>query len=775
MAATRLATLIAFALAATGGAAEAPATAATSAATTAATSGGSELAAIDALIETAVRHGLPDARGAVLVSGRLALAWKGTAGGLLAMPGSQRWLFSSTSSSDQEASATGEVEGLHLHLSDGSWLVGLAGHLPAGAGFTVGTGGSKELGPAAAGLPPGTGEGLASYLRSQLDRLDEDDRSAAARGLAVLPAPHNGLLAPMAGIHLRRAGAPQAADLERALTLLAQVGPWAQPAPDASLDLGLGGSGQRNPGIRMAGKDRLQLPTASEAVRRELRTWALARLIAADDGARPAALAAALAVTGDEAAADCRRIAEGRALPANPTRRAPLAERVAAWRPTRSHMINPGSRAGLSSDDLDGEPRHLPASRTGSASLVQEADADALIQLLDDRRPSRWVDRGIPRTLGDNALRTLADLLQSDPRSLVGRDPKAAWNDAERTACATAIAAWWNANRAKGLAGVLAESLPGLPPAQALALVARQKPANRAKLQAALGRAWSANRPKEEDLAQVLQDWAAFLVAAKDIPEVQAAMTGWKPRSHTLALACACWGQLHGDAGALDLALGATLDEGDGEAQSAALVLAGELPTLARLKLVEGLLARPDDDTYRALALWTAGFSSRGGHQLRPLIEAIRGPDRQQQGGKPLRLAALAKVLDDQRPLPAGLVTISGEHLMVETGKGSRQGRPLRNQHGPGAQAKPAGNAPAADLRWCDLAGWGAFTNPWELGLHEQGRLPAPLDLTAALAARDPQLKELRELVAEMAADALEEAGLPPLGVKPADAPKSLF
>jgi hypothetical protein len=779
MAVIRLASLITLALAGTGStgvlSAAESATAAASAATTAAVNAEGQRAAIDALIETAVRHGLPDARGAVLVSGKLALSWKGTSDELIRMPVSERQLFSMSSRSDQEASATGEVDGLHLRLSDGSWLVGLGGHLPTGGGFTIGTGDSKDLGPAAAGLPPANkDDGFIGYLRSQLTRLDPDDRAAVERGLAVMPPTRNGFLAPLAAIHLRRAGTPQAADLACALTLLAQVGPWAQPAPDASLDLSLAGSGQRFQGFRMGGKDVQKLPAAGEMVRRELRTWALARLIAADDDARPTALAAALALTGDEAAADCRRIAEGRALPGNPPAKAPLAERVAAWRPAQGRVRTMGNPSGLSSDELDDDQRLSPIRRPGTTALVREADADALVQLLDDRRPSRWVDRGIPRTLGDNALRALADLLQSDPRTLAGRNPKAAWNDAERTACATAITAWWNANRAKGLAGVLAESLPGLPPAQALALVARQKPANRAKLQAALGLAWSANRPKEEDLAPVAQELAGFLVAAKDVPEVQAAMTGWKPRNPTLALACACWSQLRGDAGALDLVLSSTLDDGDFEAQSAALSLAGELPTPARMKLVAGLLARNDEDAYRVVALWASAFSGHGIYQLHPLVEVLRGPDRKQRPPA-VRLAALAKVLDDQRPLPAGLVTIDGEHLMVETGKGSRQGRPLRNQHGPGAQAKLAGTAPAADLRWCDLAGWGAFTNPWELGLHEQGQPPAPLDLTAALAARDLQLKDLRELVAEKAAAALEDAGLPPLGGKPADAPKSLF
>ncbi|MCK6490093.1 MAG: hypothetical protein L6R48_17540 [Planctomycetes bacterium] len=780
MAATRLATLITLALAGSGGAAPLgaaeSATAAASAATAATVSADGQRAAIDALIETAVRHGLPDARGAVLVSGKLALAWKGTSDELVRMPVSQRLLFNSTSRSDQEASASGEVEGLHLRLSDGSWLVGLGGHLPAGGGFTVTTGDCKELGPATAGLPPGNKEdGFAGYLRSQLGRLDPDDRAAVERGLAVMPATRNGFLAPLAAIHLRRAGAPQAADLERALTLLAQVGPWTQPAPDATLDVGLAGSGQRIQGGRMGGKGTLKLPTAEEAVRRELRTWALARLIAADDDGRPAALAAALAVAGDQSAADCRRIAEGRALPANPPAKAPLAERVAAWRPAQGRNMAMGAHSGLSSDELDDDQRLSPVRRPGATSLVREADADALVQLLDDRRPSRWIDRGIPRTLGDNALRAFAGLLQSDPRTLAGRDPKAAWNDAERTACATAITAWWNANRAKGLAGVLEETLPTLPLAQALALVASQRPATRARLQAALGRAWSAHPPKEQELEQSLQEFCTFLVAAKAVPEVETALSAWKPSAPQTILAIATWKQLRGDAAALDTAFTTVMKEADSESLWTVLALAEELPTPARLKLVEGLLAHPDDDGYRALALWTAGFSGRGSYQLRPLIEAIRGPGHQQQGGKALRLAVLARVLDDQRPLPEGLVTIDGEHLMVEIGKGTRQGRQLRNQHGPGAQAKPAGAAPATDLRWCDLAGWGAFSNPWELGLHEQGQQPAPLDLTAALAARDLQLKELRELVAEKAATALEEAGLPPLGGKPADAPKSLF
>jgi hypothetical protein len=775
MAITRLATLIALALAGTAGAGPLIAAEPATPAATATANDDGQRAAIDALIATAVQHGLPDARGAMLVDGKLALAWKGSAEELQAMPGSLRSCFNSFTHSDQEASATGEVEGLHLRLADGSWLVGLGDHLPAGSGFTVGSGDCKELGPAAAGLPPGQIDGIAGYLRLQLPRLDPDDRPAVERGLALMPAPRHGVMAPMAAIHLWRAGAPQAADLERALALLAQVGPWVQPTPDTTLDVGLADSRQRRHGFRMGRAGALKLPTMAASMRHELRTWVLTRLIAAGDDARPAALAAALAVAGGESAADCRRIAEGRALPANPPAKAPLAERVAAWRPAQGTSVSDFGRTGLSSDELDAEGHHRPSLKTRSASLVHEADADGLVELLDDHRPSRWVDRGIPRTLGDNALRAFAGLLQSDPRTLAGRDPKAAWNDTERSACATAIAAWWNANRTKGLAGVLEETLPTLPLPQALALVASQKPATRTRLQAALGRAWTARQPKDQELAQSLQEFCSFLVAAKAVPEVGTALTAWKPGAPQTILAIAAWKQLRGDDAALDDAIAAAMKESDGEALWTALALADELPTPARLKLVEGLLTNPDDDGYRALALWTAGFSGRGSYQLRPLIEAIRGSDRQQPGGKALRLAALAKVLDDQRPLPAGLVTVDGAILMVEAGKGARHGHPLRNPHDPGAQTKPADAALAADLRWCDLAAWGAFSNPWELGLHKQGRQPAPLDLTAALAARDLLLKELRELVAEKAAAALEEAGLPPLGGKPADAPKSLF
>jgi len=73
----------------------------------------------------------------------------------------------------------------------------------------------------------------------------------------------------------------------------------------------------------------------------------------------------------------------------------------------------------------------------------QAGDLDALVVLLDDQRPSRWIDFTGTRSVGDNAWRALAILLKQDPRSLAGIPVDKPWTAAERGAAAKAFRTWW--------------------------------------------------------------------------------------------------------------------------------------------------------------------------------------------------------------------------------------------------------------------------------------------------------------------------------------------
>ena len=74
-------------------------------------------------------------------------------------------------------------------------------------------------------------------------------------------------------------------------------------------------------------------------------------------------------------------------------------------------------------------------------------DLDALVALLDDERPSRFMDFVGPRSVGDNAWRALAVLLKRDPRALALVPSDKPWSRSERRFAALAVQAWWKDHR----------------------------------------------------------------------------------------------------------------------------------------------------------------------------------------------------------------------------------------------------------------------------------------------------------------------------------------
>jgi len=72
--------------------------------------------------------------------------------------------------------------------------------------------------------------------------------------------------------------------------------------------------------------------------------------------------------------------------------------------------------------------------------------ADALVGLLGEEEICAFMDFQGARSIGDNALRALAQLAGEDPRSWVGADPGADWTAPERKRVAAAIQDWWRDN-----------------------------------------------------------------------------------------------------------------------------------------------------------------------------------------------------------------------------------------------------------------------------------------------------------------------------------------
>ena len=722
-----------------------------------------QAAAIDALIEVAVQHGLPDARGATLVQGKLALSWTGTAEALFALPLDVQSLLMPSQITFENVTMRGEHTNIHLRLADGSMLVRMQIHADADSGAEVKVVGKlQEFAPAdwfkarANGGDQITDPGSHANF---CDRLDPQERAAVLRGVAINPVIDENELAILAAIHLWRMGAPGAEDLARSAVMSAlrrtmgsQDRPY--PLPVGAIDLGL-------PAERLSQDNRgyhspTQLEPTIDAMRRALRIWSVERLIAAPASSVPAALTAALALAeGDSAEQEnLRCIAAGRTLSRKPLPTAPLIERAAAWFPPTKAFQHDRERG--SSDDYERINPNFVCVRLEkippAVATITNADADALIVLLDDHRPSRWVDRGSARSLGDNALRALAHLVQADPRVLAGRNPDAVWSDAERTASAKAIAAWWSAQG--GVIGFIEKSLPNLALSRALTLIAQQSTADQRRLQAALGRAWTLRQPTDEEIEAALAPFSSFLVSAQASPEVKAAISGWTPKHCPLvAQTLACWMALSGDATALEKFLAVGLQSGDDRTINLALELIDELPTRERLALVDERLRADPDSMMRQVGLW---MLAPGGSMddLRSLLRAIRHdkPGFNHKRERVLYLTILDRLLGNETVLPQDLITLSTDGYIraPNYSPGFALNRKGRTTKSPGAEL-------SKDLRWCDIAVFAAGQR-WKIELPPLQQ--QSIDLPPERGTRDLQLNEIRPQIARLKDLALEACEL---------------
>lgn len=716
---------------------------------------GHQQAAFDALIDLAVQHGFPEGRGATAWSGTLSLTFQGSAAAFAGVRRRIGHLFRAVSADQDQAEATGEVTGMHLRLADGTWLARLTTPMAAAEGLTVACDGAHAV-PLALVCARAPGGRIEDESDSLGERLPPADAEAYRRLTALYPALVS-TDSPLASLLLVRAGHPAGIDLLRMEALRAALNPPPGKALDAPLDLRIqyrsGCWVGRRRGMAGGGDQPLVLAESTTVVQRLLRRWAVTRLIQADDAGRPAALAAARALTGGDPAevANLQRIATGLALPGKPSAEAALSARLAAWRPCRDGG-SPADPLGLAADD-EGAGESLRQGRRPAGALVGERDAGALVRLLDDGRPSRWIDQGVARTLGDCALGALAELIGNDPRELAGLTIAPRWDAAERKACADALATWWTGHGAS-VAGVLDGAVAELPLGRALNLVQQRSGPQQRRLGATLGRRLAARPPALAELEGQLSLLARVAVEMEEVPELRQGIERL-PAAPGTAVFLAVWQDRHGDPGPLSALIDAGL-AGAGDT-GAALTACGLRPEAQRFAAAVALLERDQDHeafrTAAALALGAWNHRDQDG-ALRRLLRANPAQEPR-EGSHALRLALARRLLADQRPLPAGMVTLVDGDLRAALGPDHHL---TLSTHG--WQKKGTGKVaviqPAADLRWCDLAA---------LALEDRRRgvdpsSDQPMDPTAAIEDRDRALDLLRAKVDELATTALVDAGL---------------
>jgi hypothetical protein len=371
--------------------------------------------AIIALYERAVAAGFPDARQATLHAGLIT--------------------YSTGQHVDQSM-------GIHLRLPDGSWVLrGLTLVRPGIPSTHIGALPAEPLVeiplPALAASASAVVK-QASILRTipYLELLDPSNRERAQAAYTLAGDLAFCTRETVAALHWLRLDVPQA----EAVFALAAITELCPRRFEDEVPLAAGpGEPHWLPDWKVRHKQKHALPDPVEAARRALCGWfadlvcdPLANHVASGLSIAQA-VDGALALTPDgrreELRARFHLLMQSRRLPPPEDEPPTLATRIQTWDP------NPANGK---------PPRWIP----------RQADIPALLTLLDDPRPSCWVQGNTPtwrawdqcvtpRTLGDNALRAIACALNRDPRAEAGYDPGAIWTPDERRACTAALRTWW--------------------------------------------------------------------------------------------------------------------------------------------------------------------------------------------------------------------------------------------------------------------------------------------------------------------------------------------
>lgn len=672
-----------------------------------------ELAAIDAIIETAIAAGLPDARGAAFFTGEI--DWKDDG-----------------------------HRGTHLRFADGRWLVALRFVAPADEIEATGASPLPASVLAALGQPE-HGRSPGFNVDQVLKRFAPVDQPRLRASLPYL----NGDLmdVPSAILHCRRAGVP---GVELALALAAASASRPEWDDDGIVFFPRR-QRHRSPVPEAAPPTLPPLPTGPEIARRICRDHVEAPLFddASDAAARARAVAGSLSlVDAAQRPAAERRLAGlvARASLTPPTSaKDPLATRLAWWEPYPNR-----------SDE-------------GPGRQVTAEDLPGLIGLLEDGRPSRWANvdpagAWEARPLGDNAVRAVSHLLRMNPGTLVGRDTESEWTATEREATVAALRSWWEPRQSRTLEQLHQELAPKYPLVVLSGLVSQRKDeaARTALLDAAVG-AWAETPPHPEDAYHL-----AKLLVTADSHQGLTAFARSGRGDGDLALVLATWAALRGDRDRLDGLLDASL-AAPGPPSVSVVITAMQVPDALRWQRLRQLLTGDPDAPARALVVAAVMEGNAYGapwplldayNDLRRtrMAEAAAGDGPGDAPGKDLGNAVFAgrsylllSLLGDRRPVPAGIVSTDGRWAVATLGDTK-----VRLDHG----AKPL----PADLRWCDLTAAA-------LAMNE--RVEAPFDLRAATAQRDAQLLHLHVQYTAKARSDLAAAQIE-LDL-PTDDPESLY
>lgn len=351
------------------------------------------------------------------------------------------------------------VPGPHFRLADGRWLLSLGYLVTPSERQQVFTAKmeKRELGSllkdAAAAHPFQPNDDFDDWFK----RIPADDREAMKAGVRqgvplwqYLQLPRNNTT--LGVCFLLRAGASDAEVLcytiaDTRCRNYWRMQPWTGPA--APFD----------PTGRYEGFDQLEqewdadqqtyaVEPLSVAFRRDLHRY-FSYMLTRDDGPCAAKVAAALArATLDEGdpqqlEAKIDALLASTELPRRPAADADLAAVLQSWG-------EPGATMVVTNSSTADKPGITTEFRSKSADFSPtRADLPGLFALLDDSRPTRWIDYDGCRSVGENALRAIAIVLEKNPFVLVDQDTLSPWTEESRRSVNDALRKWWNEHQAE--------------------------------------------------------------------------------------------------------------------------------------------------------------------------------------------------------------------------------------------------------------------------------------------------------------------------------------
>jgi hypothetical protein len=409
------------------------------------------------VISAAVKAGFPDGAKAALFSGKVKISATFDPAKEAAPLPADLSTMQMTVPNSTKMTYTYAIDGNHLKFADGSWLLSFAYRFKVREGDSLTTDDAKAIDLATLTADAAKDHPFDAVKEASgwLDKVAPAHRDRAAKAMnQFVPVSYFLKLSREdqvpAIVLLHRAGWTDAAALsacvaDQRIREFWLQRPWVEP--DFLFDpTGAYPTAKERDDAWKKTKAPFVPETPAAALRRALFRWCQSQLTSEEPALAPEVAAAVCKAMLDPKdpqghKARVEALLAGAKLPVTVAANADVATRLASWeaRPRQPKMKVTGGGNSMQTTFEAPPPAYAP----------DKKDLDALVALLGDDRPSRFWDFCGPRSLGDNAWRALATLLEKDPRALAGVATEKPWTTAERKSCAAALQRWWKEHRAE--------------------------------------------------------------------------------------------------------------------------------------------------------------------------------------------------------------------------------------------------------------------------------------------------------------------------------------